>query len=319
MIERMVPLRCCLARRAVSVMALLVVALSSGPALAQDPNTVERARDAFDQGAAAYARKEYAQAADYFARADELIPSDEALEAAIDCATRAEDAALAMRLVDRTNRSTTQAKGLVDAKLVAQERFRRSTGRLVVRCSRECSPTIDDRPVVAGIPTWVLVGDHSVVATSGTTTASSKIDVKAERLNEVTLSLPAAPPVVDRAEKRERVSSGLSPTWVWVGAGATALLGGAAVVSGLDTLSRSDDFEKAGCEANGSDVCDRLAEDGRSARLRTNLFIGGAAVTTLATVILAAFFVDWRSGSRKDIALPFVVGPGSIAFTRSWR
>ncbi len=284
----------------------------------QTTTVVEQARDAFDQGTAAYARREYAPAAEYFARADELAPSNEALEAALESATRAEDAVLAMRLVDRASRVATPPKGLAEAKRVALERFRRRTGRVVVRCTTECSPSLDGKPVVVGVPSWSLIGKHAVVAVRGTARTSSTVDVAPERTSELTLTIPTDEPAPARATEVPSSSSrgsGLSPTWVIVGGGATALLGAAAIVSGVETLNQSDEFEKAGCAQRGSDACDDIASHGEDARLRTNLFAGGALLTGVATGILAAFFVDWRSSSKSTA---IQIGPTSVALTRTW-
>jgi hypothetical protein len=296
---------------------VLAIAFSAGTASAQASKTIEQARDAFDQGAAAHTRGDYEKAAEYFALADELFPSDEALEAALDSATRADNAVLAMRLVDRSSRNASPAKGLADVRRVALERYRQKTGRLVVKCTTECSPSLDGNPIGAGVPTWTLTGSHTIVAVRGDARAQSVVDVPSEQLTEVTLTLPATTEI-ERTPRLPPSSNRLSPTWFWVTVGATGLLGGAAAVSGIDTVGRNDDFEKAGCQARGSAECDRLASDGRSSQLRTNLFLGGAAVTAVASVVLGAFFVDWRSRSPKSAALPLVVGPGGIAFTRTW-
>jgi hypothetical protein len=317
-------LTCRFAARASAVAAALALSARAADVSGAPPAHIEQARDAFDQGAAAHARGDFGKASGYFARADELVPSDEALEAAIDSATRADDAVLAMRLVDRSARSTSTQQGLADARKAAEERFRRRTGRVLIEC--ECSPTLDGRPIAAGVPTWALAGSHDVLAMRGDVRAAAKVVVEPDRIAEVKLAFepvtsPASPAraidartdPADRAPPVHTPRSGLSPTWFWIGAGATALLGGAAALSGVDTLSRRDDFERAGCPAQGSAGCDRISSDGRSAQLRTNLLIGGAAAAALGSVVLATVLVDWRARPRSPTATTFMVGPNGVA------
>src|SRR5262249_19825004 len=155
---------------------------------------------------------------------------------------------------------------LAAAKRAAQDRFRGRTGRIIVRCGAECAATLDGQPITAGIPMWTLIGNHSIIATRGSTRRGAMVDVAPQRLAEVTLDLrdEASP---TSAPPRPATTSGVSPTWVWIGAGATVLLGGASILSGVKTLGHSDDFDKAGCEKRGSDACDSIAADGRSAQL----------------------------------------------------
>lgn len=314
-----------------------VVVLAFGlwaPAASAQPSArIDDARRAFDEGSAEHARGQFAAAATSFARADEIIPSDEALEASISSATRADDAVLAMQLVDRSSRST-PGKRLAEAVRVATERFRGKLGRVVVGCSGACSVSVDGRTIATGAPEWSLAGRHTIVATREGAREERSVDVAAGVATELTMSpapapapalvppSPAAPVVARRSAgapaARAEGSSGLSSTWVWVGAGATAVLGAASVVSGLDAVARNDEFKSAGCATAGSPACDGMASAGESAQLRTNVLFAGTGLIAIATGALAAFFVDWRPRSSPSAALHLSVGPTSIGLTRAW-
>jgi len=306
-------------RWSVVLRSIAVIASCAPPALAGDSPAVEQARDAFDQATVAYRARDFARAADLFARADELVPSDEALQAALESATQADDALLAMRLTDRAARAVATSRGLSEAKRLAEQRFSKRAGRLLVRCRSACSPSLDGRAISVGVPVWALVGSH-VVTTSGDSAASrTSVQVVPSQLNEVTLRAPGEGqerPGGEALDPKRARTAGPSPNWFWVTAGATVALGGAALASGLDTLAKRDDFVAAGCAERGSDACDELGSSGNAARLRTNLFVAGAGVTGLIGAALAVFVVDWGKGSKPVVA--FGLGRDRVSVAGSW-
>jgi hypothetical protein len=80
-----------------------------------------------------------------------------------------------------------------------------------------------------------------------------------------------------------------------VGLGATAVAGGFAIGSGVDTANQHASFDHL-CLTSAAPSCNGLASDGRSAQERTNVLIavtGGLGAATLVT----ALFVRWRDVS----------------------
>ncbi len=309
-------------RWSVVLRSIAVIASCTPLARAGGSAAVEQARDAFDQATVAYRARDFARAADLFARADELVPSDEALQAALESATQADDALLAMRLTDRAARAVPVSPGLSEAKRLAEQRFNKRAGRLLVRCRSACSPSLDGRAISVGVPVWALAGSHVVTTSGDSATSKTSVEVVPNRLTEISLSAPgegtqSRPAGEGKArDPKQTRTAGPSTTWLWVATGATAALGGAALASGLDTLAKRDDFVAAGCAERGSDACDDLGSSGNAARLRTNLFVAGAGVSGLIGAALAVFVVDWGAGSKSIVA--FELGRDRVSVTGSW-
>jgi hypothetical protein len=93
---------------------------------------------------------------------------------------------------------------------------------------------------------------------------------------------------VERSPPGDR--SGLSPAWFWVSAGLTGVLGGATVISALDTQRRHEDFR--------ADPSERLSRAGLDAQLRTNVLLAGLVASAITTAALGLFGVRWRSAER---------------------
>jgi hypothetical protein len=68
-------------------------------------------------------------------------------------------------------------------------------------------------------------------------------------------------------------------------AAATAVMGGLALWSGLNTLSKRDEYEK--------DPTKERYEDGVSRERRTNWLLGGTAVLGVGTAALGLFVTHW--------------------------
>ena len=107
-------------------------------------------------------------------------------------------------------------------------------------------------------------------------------------------------------------SHGLSP-WVFGTAlGVTAVLGGVATWSGLDTLSARDEYDKHRTQAG--------YEDGQKKEQRTNILIGATGVAAVATITLA-LFTDFGGSDEKSAQKPHLsagVGPGSVVLQGSF-
>ncbi len=83
-------------------------------------------------------------------------------------------------------------------------------------------------------------------------------------------------------------------------AGATLVVGGLIVWSGLNAVSRNDDFE-AYANSPGANLAEAevLFDDVVGAEVRTNALIGVAAALGAATVVIA-IFTDWSFGGDSD-------------------
>jgi hypothetical protein len=148
-------------------------------------------------------------------------------------------------------------------------------------------------------PHVVLVGEHKVIIDGGGAPRES-YDVRVDP--EATIVVKALPiaaatigPPRRSTEDRPAVApasaashdNGISSAWFWVGIGVTAVLGGAAIASALDTQSKHEQFR--------SSPTPDLRDDGTNAQLRTNLLAGGAGFAAVASTVLAVFFVGWSS------------------------
>jgi hypothetical protein len=282
---------------------LSVVCLTTGRANAGGPDdaTKEAARQAYDRGAAAYDAGDYARAMAELSRADELFPSDIALELALKAAVKGDDARTAVVLA---NRADQRSKGgsLGAAVAAARTKMAGRTGTVSVACPGRaaCTAKIDDKDLPAGEAYVVLVGQHRVVIEGGGAPREA-YDVRVDP--DATLVVKAQPPPAvpppagpprAREQPPESPRSGISPVWFWFGAGLTAVVGGVAIASGLDTRAKHDDFA-AHPSADAQQA-------GLDAQLRTNLLAGGAGLAGVVTAVVGLVFVQWSSPASSSTA-----------------
>src|SRR5215472_3635970 len=276
--------------------AVAVFACASALGLTANADDTQRAREAYDHGTAAHRRGDFAEAAADYAQADALAPSPVALRAALDEAVKADDPALGMELLDRTNRAPMD-QALATSAAAARAKFKGRAGRIVVHCppSHACLSTLDDRKFDVEKPVWATVGQHTVIIQIDEAAQPHLIEVKPDETLEVTPPLaaeaaaatPVAPPppvasptpaaVSNETAPPEARRKGLSPVWFFVGVGATAVAGGATVISALDTSSKHQSFVNEGCGRLNTSGCGTLASDGTSAQTRTNVLLGVTA------------------------------------------
>lgn len=262
---------------------------------------------AYDKGAAAYDKGDYVVAASELARADELAPNAVTLELAINAALRADEPVLGMTLVERAEKRR-GTKVLDKAADTARRKLVARVGKLNVACPSDCEVKVDgkrfDRAGAGG--TWLTVGTHDVAVDLGGSVQRSSVTIEAGKTVEL---LPTAPSLArESSAGAERGSAeprsgkpetepagGPSPTWFWVALGVTAVVGGASVVSGLDTASKHDEFVK-----DRSNV--EAASAGRAADERTTILVGATGVFAVATAAIGLFVVDWGGGSSSSSA-----------------
>ena len=293
-----------------AVFLVVMLAFSASPAWADE---VETAGTLYDRGVRAQAKGEYARAAALFARADDLVPDPIALEAAIRAAVLADDAPLAMSLVQRAGRAS-MAPRLTIAVGLARRKLGGRAGVLHVRCEG-CSVRIDGRPVKANLDNWVAVGAHHVDVTVGDALDTREVDVPGGGRVEIAGTSgkvevePAdiedvEPPALGATDRRRRTvpDRGVAPTWFWVGVGATALFTGITVASGVDTLDRHAEFiaDKPRDKDKG--------EAGQSAETRTYVLLGVTCALGIGTAALGAFAVQWDAGAATVAVQPAAGG-----------
>jgi hypothetical protein len=277
---------------------------------------VDRARAAYDRGVRANATGDHANAARAFAEADALAPQPASLEAALESAMKADDAALGAELVDRADGRAPDA-GLRKTLEAARRRFAGRTGKVRIECRGDgrCLAAVDGAAADARRPIFVAVGPHAVVVQRGDERIERLVDVKADAVVVVEAG-PSGGAVgsagiagvagagpgasVTPAEP----SQGLSRGWFYGGLGVTAVFGAITIVSGLDAVAQHDRFAAA-CGSGGAgpapaDCGDRSAEGSR-AQTRTNIFLGGTALFALTTAALGIFAVRWRDGTQARV------------------
>jgi hypothetical protein len=312
------------ARRALAATALVMaLAAHATPAWADDRAA---AAEAYDRGQRAFDAGDFRQAAEHFQTADRLAPSAPALEGAITAATRADDAGLALELADRADGRRGDPR-LDGAAREARSRFAARAGKLIAGCgARPCSLRVASAPWPPGTARWIAAGDHvvvidrgageerfAIVVRPGETTTWTAPDVApsppppvappaaAPATPPPALPPPAVPPPAPQpaVDQRADAGGGPSPAWFFVGLGATVVLGGATIGTGVATLAQHDEFEAGPSEEARS--------NGLLLQNTTNALIAGTAVAGIVTVVLAAV-VDWSgdpapspSGDRRAI------------------
>jgi hypothetical protein len=304
------------AARFVSGSMTLVFACAAG-AHAQDEADVQAAARAFQEGQRAQLRGDAADAARLYELADSIAPSREALRSAIRSRLAAghtpRAATLALSAPVRYPADAESAS-------LAQEVLAQVAGalaRIAVHCAAPCAVLCDGRAVsteaALQLEFFVEAGAHGIdvrfadqqagdgiapALRGGAMSVRETIDVIAGERRELRFAAPArlaagaatslpAPdsaPRVDGGAPASQVSDGL-PTWVFLtAAGATAAVGGAALVSVLDTLDRRDAYR--------SNPTRSSYERGVDSQTRTNALLLSAGVLLAATTGLA-FFTDW--------------------------
>lgn len=278
------------------VAAMLFAGVVTAPRVARGEERSD-ARAAYDDAARAYEAKDFARAAQGFARADALAPNALALKLALAAALQANDPLLAEELAARAESRDTST----DVQELARRAHRFAAdrvGRIRLVCARPggCVATIGDRKVHDGETAVVARGLVDVVITSSLDrTTPVQVDVTVggvvtlEEPGAADASRPSFGPTSSAPGEGSRPSSGgLSPAWFWIGVGITAASTGGTIASGVDANSRYDDFEALRTEA--------ARDTGRAAELRTNVLLGTTIAFAVATGIIGVWLTKWSAG-----------------------
>jgi len=280
------------------LLAAALFTLGSSAAAEVSAEDKQQARAAYERGAEASARGDHATAAKELARADELAPNTVTLEAAIQAALDAEDAVLGMELVARAE---ARGEGGKIAELAQQARssFAARVGRVKILCSGPpaCTATLDGAPIRLSQEKFVLTGNHVAAIQFANTKEQRTIEVK-----------PGALTLVDGwpSLAREEEPYVKSPAWFILMTGMAAVVAGGTIASGVDTRDKHAAFVGARCQEPGPPPeCAKLAEDGRDAQARTNLFVGvtAGAVLTAGLLGLATFVKPTRSAPTSGFSI----------------
>jgi hypothetical protein len=295
------------ARVAVALGVWLLAGLAPRPALADPATDKARAADAYERGRIANERGDFARAARELALADSILPDPVTLRVALHAATLADDPVQGTILLERAARGTVD-RALADIVAEARVRFAHRTGRIVVTCPAtvHCMATIDAEAATPAEPRIVTLGVHTVGVQGDGAPEQRMIEVTADETVTVGLSAPGPPPrslPAQPAQPDPTAHRGASPVWFAAAATLTAVTGGFAIGSAVDTANRHAQFDQAGCERASSAACAGLRSDGLSAQGRTALLLVGTGVTAAATATLGIFFVRWIGGRDASVGV----------------
>lgn len=313
-------------RRAVLLVPALVLVASPvwGQAAPAGADTSrEQARDAYDLGTAAYKRGDWARAAQAYARADELAPSDVALESALDSALLADDALLGSELADRATSRRNVSEAIAKLAASARAKFAHKTGLVRVACPpKGCQAEIDGKSAEIGSIRRALVGPHVAQFRRGSSAESLTFQVAADQTVDISprtdLAAREEPPPSPRISEQPTPPpvaqrGGISPVWFVTGAAITVGLGVGAALSWSDALRKHERFDASGCDRTPKPGCAEASRDGIAAENRTTWLLGGAVAAGAVTAVLGLFLVRWRD------APAVAIGAGHDVVTVSWR
>jgi len=294
-----------------SALSLLVLARSTHAA---EPTVddVKAAETEFDAGREAYKASEFAEAAEHFESADGHAPNEKVLELAISARDKAghEDRAATLAQLGLETYPSSERLRRIAGPLV--DKARSDLLQVTVECSEACT-LLDGTRIVHGPPAerrivFLTPGDHTIRAGwSKDRTLSQTVGGSAGDTASLTFAAPPTPKTeaagvgVDATGADTGVASSsrvLSPVYLYIGAGATAVLGGVTIWSGIDTLNNpGKNAVREACLKNQSN-CDSLYNQGHNAEVRTNILIAATSVVGAATAVVGLFFTDF-SGKKK--------------------
>lgn len=282
--------------RAVPMKRVVTAVALGALLLAKSADAADSRREAvaaYDRAAAAYDAGDFARAAAEFTRADELAPNETTLKVGLDAALRADDPVLGMSLAERAEGRAVHddVRALIRA---LQKKFAARVGRLSVRCDapRLCTAKLDASPIPVREPRWVSAGVHAVELSVDGRAEEHAVRVAAGDSVEVRPGVESPPPSTVEPRATSPVSapsSGLSPTWFWVGVGLTAAAGVATVASAIDTGNQHSAYVRSPSEQGSL--------DGASAQRRTNVLLGATAAGAVITTAVGVFFTRWSPPS----------------------
>lgn len=302
-------------------LALSVAFLQAAPAAAQpSPADKAAAAAAYDEGAELFERAQYAAAAQAFLRADDRIPSIDALRSALTSVRKSNDYLLVVKVAERI-----QAREASDPKLAASSRqalleASRHLSRIDLDCApKPCSLTLDSAETAAGV-TYVLPGTHALGATAiGREPVQQQLTLDAGSTYRVVLHLksPEAAPTAAQGSQASASATHNSPpvspaaeashkplprSVFYVGVAATLVLAALTTWSGLDTLAARDDLPDRPHQSDIDGVKHRI--------LRSDILFGSTLLVGAATTYAGLRLVSWDASapSKHGTLMPVTRG-----------
>lgn len=129
---------------------------------------------------------------------------------------------------------------------------------------------------------------------------SRRIDVVV--VPDVTHPKPNAAPKAALPPPPPPARAKLAPVWFYASAGATVVLTGFTIWSGLDTKSALSDYERDLRQLNQAEA-DARVSNGHSRELRTNLLLTGSLLCGAGSAVLGIWFVDFGGHSRATVGI----------------
>jgi hypothetical protein len=275
------------------------VSLGVAPATAQ--SNIAAAAKAFSLAQQAELAGNHRAASEHYELADRMVPSPEALRSAARARQKAGDEAMAATHAEALQRRYTDEKSREVAQEILTD-LRPKLARVTLACARPCGVVVDGGAI--GVEEsrahvfYVEQGRHTIGADFGDNVTEQEVfEAKAGK----SASLSIAPAEAEAATagtsvdltspSRPPPAKGISRGWFVASAAVTVGLAGASIWSGLDVLSKNDEYERDPTQA-------RL-DAGQSAELRTNILIGATAVAAVATGVIA-WKTRWSSPKREQ-------------------
>lgn len=324
---------------------------------APDAARVRQAAQSYDAGVRAWHEGRYSAAASHFEAADEAVPSAVSLAEAIKSRRKAGHDARAATLAARALDRHPDDVRLVELAREVIGELAPDFHRLEVRCSTDCVLAVGTRaiggPATRSAVIYLEPGEQVVSASfAEDEAASARRVIVATAGGNNTLyfhpegtaqpqesAVPAeappdeapparAPPSRDlapppMAPPTEPVGdgtkwAGLSPYWFIGGVGATAVVGGAAIWSGVDTMqSPGQDAVRESCVGLGTDC--PAYQEGLDKQTRTNALIGVTAALGGLTAVVGLLLTDWSFGEAQagsaSGGMQLTAGPGTLSWS----
>jgi hypothetical protein len=304
-----------------------------------DADRLKMAAEEFDSGRRAFKIKDFENAAVHFENADREAPSPEALHSALRARKEAGHITRAATLAALALSRYPTDKAVADYARQVLGELEKSLYKLSVTCLPDCALIVDNKVMPftesANATVYLDPGPHVVAAGwSNNRHKNADINAYAGGANKISfnapplekpaatavepsaspeaIEAPAAPSEIDQGgDKMSR--SGIAPIVFYVGAGATAVLAGVTIWSGIDTLNNpGKDAIKQLCAAPNNTTDCPAYQEGLSHERRTNILIAATSVVGVTTAVIGLFFTNWRGDEpakpdKKDAKLMPVV------------
>ena len=274
--------------RAAALVALVALASPSLAFAAPDDRSAARH---FVDGQKAFTAGDYAHAGDEFEAAYRDKPHHAPLWNAARSWQRGGEEVRAANLYARYLREAPPDAPDRDQATAALRTLTSRLGRIELHAAGVEKLRLDGKPVEAPV-LYVAAGEHVAEADDKGRAIRTVARVSAGELVSVTLapeprSAPLGPPPAPLPPGKP-----LSPIVPMVGGALTAAAGGFAIVSGLDTRSKRDEFL--------ADRTQARLDDAFSSQTRTNVLIGTTAGLAVISGVIAIFFTDWSGGATTE-------------------